>query len=356
MVNGGYGDYGSNSAKDKIISNSSTAAVVNGGAATLSKFGNDTKTLTVADTSVNAAPVNIVLKASLKQRIDSSSQIGYVVLDASELTSANSILTLGEIKTRAQTLFSTLESSDVTLPTESGKINFQREILLVNGQSVRFFEVNDGSLDEIKDISDSRLSFFSLAEVTAQQAVLGSSSGIKFQLDIIEGDQGLNALISQEQGSAAVLDFSAFSGLETVTGSLVLTRVASYDSVTGFDRTLDRAGSVRDALGAILRPGDDGYKEAAKFNLVSGLSNLRVDNMQTSTNDSIRITESTFLAPMATVNGEDFFAYAAASSDQLNHFKVLGTNLFGLEDLKYLGDRDFDDLVIGFAFSKISTI
>ena len=78
--------------------------------------------------------------------------------------------------------------------------------------------------------------------------------------------------------------------------------------------------------------------------------------MQTSTNDSIAITESTFLAPMATVNGDDFFAYAAASSDQLNHFKVLGTNLFGLEDLRGLGDRDYDDLVIGFAFSKISTI
>ena len=356
MINGGYGDYGSSSAKDKVISNSSAAAVVNGAAATLSKFGNDAKTLTVADASVDAAPVNIVLKASLKQRIDSSNQIGYVVLDASELASADSVLTLREIKTRAQTLFSTLESSDVTLPTESGKINFQREILLVNGQSIRFFEVNDGSLDEIKDINDSRLSFFSLAEVTAQQAVLGSSSGVKFQLDINESDQGLNALISQEQGSAAVLDFSAFSGVETVTGSLVLTREASYDSVTGFYRTLDRDGSVRDALGAILRPGDDGYKEAAKFNLVSGLSSLRVDNMQTSTNDSIAITESTFLAPMATVNGEDFFTYAAASSDQLNHFKVLGTNLFGLEDLRGLGDRDYDDLVIGFAFSKISTI
>ena len=78
--------------------------------------------------------------------------------------------------------------------------------------------------------------------------------------------------------------------------------------------------------------------------------------MQTSTNDSIRITESTFLAPMATVNGEDFFAYAAASSDQLNHFKVLGNNLFGLEDMRGLGDRDYDDLVIGFSFSQIAAI
>jgi hypothetical protein len=226
--------------------------------------------------------------------------------------------------------------------------------LLVNGQSLRFFEVSDGSLDEIKDASDGRLRFFSLAEVSAQQAFLSSSSGVQFQLDLLSGDQGLNALIGQEQGNAAVLDFSTFSGSETVTGSLVLAREASFDSVTGFYRTLDREGSVRDALGAILRPGDAGYRQAAQLNLVSGLSNLQVGNLQTSTNSALAIAESTFLAPMALVNGESYFAFAAASSDQLNHFKVLGNNLFGLEDMRGLGDRDYDDLVIGFKFNQLS--
>jgi hypothetical protein len=258
---------------------------------------------------------------------------------------------MAEIKARAQTLFSTLESSDVTLPTEAGKINFQREILLANGQSIRFFEVNDGTLDEVDSLSDGRLRFFSLSDVSAERAFLTSTSGVQFQLDLIASDQGLNALIGQEQGNAAVLDFSSFSGTETVTGSLVLAREASFDSLTGFYRTLDTEGSVRDSFGAILRPGDAGYKDAATLNLVSGLSNLKVGNRQTSTNSALAITESSYLAPMATVNGETYFAFAAASSDKLNHFKVLGTNLFGLEDLRGLGDRDFDDLMIGFNFS-----
>ena len=355
MVNGGFGDFGGGAA-DQRISNSSAAAVLDGAAATLTQVGTDAKTLTVADSSVSGAAVNLVLKASLKQRSGTANQIGYVVLDASELANADSVLTLGEMKSRAQTLFSTLESTDVTLSTDPSFTGFQREILLVNGQSVRFFEVSDGSLDEIKEMNDGRLRFFSLAEVTAQQAFLTSSSGVKFQLDLITSDQGLNALIGQEQGSAALLDFSTFSGTETVTGSMVLAREASYDSVTGFYRTLDMAGSVRDSLGAIVKPGDAGYTAAATLNLVSGLSNLRVGNLQTSVNADLRFTESTYLAPLATVNGATYFAFAAASSDKLNHFKVLGANLFGLEDMAGLGDRDYDDLVIGFRFSSMAAV
>ena len=355
MVNGGFGDFGGGAA-DQRISNSSAAAVLDGAAATLTQVGTDAKTLTVADSSVSGAAVNLVLKASLKQRSGTANQIGYVVLDASELANADSVLTLGEMKSRAQTLFSTLESTDVTLSTDPSFTGFQREILLVNGQSVRFFEVSDGSLDEIKEMNDGRLRFFSLAEVTAQQAFLTSSSGVKFQLDLITSDQGLNALIGQEQGSVALLDFSTFSGTETVTGSMVLAREASYDSVTGFYRTLDMAGSVRDSLGAIVKPGDAGYTAAATLNLVSGLSNLKVGNLQTSVNGNLGFTESTYLAPMATVNGATYFTFADASSDKLNHFKVLGTNLFGLEDMAGLGDRDYDDLVIGFRFSSMAAV
>jgi hypothetical protein len=300
------------------------------------------------------APINFVLKASLRQRSSSANQIGYVVFDPSEVASA-AAFSLEKIKARSQTLFSTLESSDVTLSADPSLMSFEREILLVNGQSVRFFEVADASLDDISSITDARLRFFSLGEFTGQQAFLTSSSGVQFQLNLLSSDQGLNALIGQEQGLTSVLDFSTFSGSETVIGSLVLAREASFDSITGFYRTLDLQGSVRDALGAILRPGDAGYSEAARFSLVSSLTSLRVGDRQSS-KAAISITESTFLAPMATVNGDTYFAFADASSDKLNHFKVLGNNLFGFEDMRGLGDRDYDDLVIGFSFSQIAAI
>jgi hypothetical protein len=356
-----YTDFGADEAGDQTIANTSAAAVVDGSLAQMTWL--DSSTLKVTDPSVSANTFNLVLKASLKERVSTSNQIGYIVLNPDELmldpADLEDLLTPAEIKERAQILFSTLESSDVTLASNPDQMGFEREILLVNGQSVRFFEVRDGSLDDINDlagINDPRLHFFSQL---GGSSVLASSSGVKFQLELLAGDQGMNAMIGQEQGSAAVLDFSNFSGTETVYGSLVLAREATYDSVTGFYRTVDTKGSVRNKDGDLLTPGIasfDDYKNAAIYNLVTGLSNLTVANRQTSTNSALAITESTYLAPMATVYGETYFAFAAASSDKLNHFKMLGTNLFGFEDLRGLGDRDFDDLVMGFKFLQNASL
>jgi len=334
--------------------------VVDSTMATLTKA--DSTTLRVADTTNQVAPINFVLKASLKQRTTTVNQIGYVVLESNE-AGAGTSLSLAAIKTRAQTLFSPLAAGDATLALARDTTRFQsqREILLVNGQSVRFFEVSNGTIDSVLDSNDARLRFFSMGEITSQtvgnemtqQSLLSSTTGVQIQLDLLASDQGLNALIGQEQGIAAVLDFSGFSGSETVIASLVMAREASYDSVTGFYRTLDTQGSVRDALGAILHPGDSGYTAAARLNLVAGLSSMTIANRQ-STTTSLSLSESSFLAPMATVNGATYFAFADASSDQLNHFRVLGTNLFGLEDLAGLGDRDYNDLVFGFNFTMAS--
>ena len=357
MADGGLGDYDTSLGS---ITNASTAAVVDSTMATLTKA--DTTTLRVADATNQVAPINFVLKASLKQRTTTVNQIGYVVLESNEAGAVTS-LSLAAIKTRAQTLFSPLAAGDATLALARDTTRFQsqREILLVNGQSVRFFEVSNGTIDSVLDSNDARLRFFSMGEITSQtvgnemtqQSLLSSTTGVQIQLDLLASDQGLNALIGQEQGTAAVLDFSSFSGLETVSASLVMAREASYDSVTGFYRTLDTQGSVRDALGAILHPGDSGYAAAARFNLVAGLSSMTIANRQ-STTTSLSLSESSFLAPMATVNGATYFAFADASSDQLNHFRVLGTNLFGLEDLAGLGDRDYNDLVFGFNFTMAS--
>ena len=357
MSDGGLGDYGTSLGS---ITNASTAAVVDSTMATLTK--EDSTTLRVADAINQVAPINFVLKASLKQRTTTVNQIGYVVLDSNEVGAGTS-LSLATIKTRAQTLFSPLAAGDVTLALarDTSRFQSQREILLVNGQSVRFFEVSNGTIDSVLDLNDARLRFFSMGEITSQtvgnemtqQSLLSSTTGVQIQLDLLASDQGLNALIGQEQGTAAVLDFSSFSGSETVIASLVMAREASYDSVTGFYRTLDTQGSVRDALGAILHPGDSGYAAAARLNLVAGLSSMTIANRQ-STTTSLSLSESSFLAPMATVNGATYFAFADASSDQLNHFRVLGTNLFGLEDLAGLGDRDYNDLVFGFNFTMAS--
>lgn len=266
-----------------------------------------------------------MLGAILSGRPDSSNQIGDVVLEA----------------------------SDVTL---AAGISFDREILLVNGQSVRFFEVVDASLADLTSAGDTRLRFFSPAAPASSNRSVGfaSPSGVTIALDLLDTDQGLDALIGQEQGLAPVLDFTAFSAAQSVEGTVVLSREADFDAITGFYRALDAQGTVRDAAGNLVRPGEANYRQAAlrADNLVTELQGLRVGDNQSSA-ASVTITESSFLAPFAQVRGRTFFAYAGANADGISHFRTLGTNLFGLEDTFGGGDRDFDDHVIGFNFNQL---
>jgi hypothetical protein len=113
---------------------------------------------------------------------------------------------------------------------------------------------------------------------------------------------------------------------------------------------------VRTASGDVLRPEDAGYAAEAirAENRVDSLSGMSIGNKQTSSK-AIALSETTFLAPFAQVNGNTFFGFAAANTDGISHFRVLGTNMFGLEDMLGGGDRDFDDNVLVFQFDTIAS-
>jgi len=307
--------------------------------------------LKASDPINTSASASFFLKASLQTLPSSANQIGYLVLEESQVASAAS-LDLDTIRKQSQILFSTLENSDVMLPSGT---TFTKDILLLNNQNVRFFEVADGTLDQLTSSMDPRLSFFTATLKDQSSAEFSSSSGVRFILNLQDSNQGLSSLIGQEQGTAAVLDFSSFTTGETVKGTLHMGREASFDSVTGFYRTLDSMGSVRTASGDVLRPEDVGYAAAAirAENRVDSLSGMTIGNKQT-TSKAIELSETSFLAPFAEVKGNTFFGFAAANTDKISHFRVLGTNMFGLEDILGGGDRDFDDNVLVFKFDTIA--
>ena len=227
---------------------------------------------------------------------------------------------------------------------------------MINGQSLRFFEVQDASLDQLTNLGDSRFSYLNPVDLGNGQVFLPSSSGIGFSLGILTGDPGLNALIGQAQAQAPVLDLSALTATQSLQGSIAMGREAEYNSVVGFYRSLDAQGTIVAADGLTrLRPGDLGYGEAAlrTDNLVSQLGNLSLANNQTSSINFADVTGGSFLAPYALVNGNTFFAYGAANGDGISHFRSLGNNLFGLEDIAGGGDLDYDDMVIGFNFTSL---
>ena len=48
--------------------------------------------------------------------------------------------------------------------------------------------------------------------------------------------------------------------------------------------------------------------------------------------------------------GNTFFSFAAANVDGCNHFKYLGPNKVGFEDLLGGGDQDHNDLIVDLNF------
>ena len=302
--------------------------------------------------AANTSPAAVALQASLTSRATTATEIGYVILNDGESTAV--VDDLNAFKARAKTLFSSLEYDDIVLEST---MQFEREFLLRNGQNIRFFAVSDATIDDLSGLDDSRLSFFdSSIDSLTGQASFFNANGVAFKLSLLEGDQDLSALIAQEQTIAPLLDFTAFTNNETVSGSIVQSREADYDAITGFYRVLDTSGSVRAADGSLLTPGDAGYAAAAlrEPNQVATFSNLSVADGQSSSTD-FSLQDSGTFAPFAQVNGNTFFAFSEANADGLSHFRSLGTNLFGLEDQLGGGDLDYDDHIIGFTFTGLNS-
>jgi hypothetical protein len=349
LIDGGYGD------KDGLVNGTivdpSVAGFVD---LTNLRFSSAGSGIVTVGDPTSAAPASVSLRATLSSRPSSSNEIGYVVLNASEVpTSAALLADLTWLRGRARTLFSSLESTDVTLPAGS---SFDRDIQLINGQSIRFFEVQDASLDQLTSLADSRFTLFTSGDFANGQVAFSSNSGVRFSLNLLPSDPGLNALISQAQGQAAVLDLSAFTTAQSLSGTLAIAREADFNSVAGFYRTLDAAGTVLGADSITrFRPGDSGYTAAAlrTDNIIGQLGNLSVGDNQTTTRSFSGVNGGTFLAPFAQVNGNSFFTFGGANTDRLSHFRSLGNNLFGFEDTLGGGDKDYDDMVIGFSFTNV---
>jgi predicted extracellular nuclease/phosphodiesterase/alkaline phosphatase D-like protein len=348
LIDGGYGD--KDGAQNGVIVDPSFAGFSDLG--NLKFTQNNSGIVTISDPT-NPSPAAVNIKATLNSRAESSNQIGYVVLDRLEVARSASLLSdINWLRGRARTFVSNLESNDVTLP---GNISFDRDIQLINGQSLRFFEVADATLEELGSLSDSRFRFLAPDQFGNNQVGFSSTSGVRLSLNLMPQDPGISALISQAQGIAPVLDLTGFTTSQSLSGSVVLGREADLDSVIGFYRTLDAAGTVIAADGITrLKPGDRGYTETAlqPFNRSNQLGNFSVADGQTTSRNFTGLTGGTFLAPFAQVNGNTFFAFGAANADGISHFRVLGNNLFGMEDLLGGGDRDFDDLVFGFSVSQ----
>ncbi|WP_114993186.1 DUF4114 domain-containing protein [Synechococcus sp. UW179A] len=147
-------------------------------------------------------------------------------------------------------------------------------------------------------------------------------------------------------------DADAASGV-VVTGSF--SRSAEDDSILQWYSVSDAEGTLVDPLsGSILKPSEPGYAEAASRR--ADLINNNTLELINSVITPFRITleSGSIYAPLITnqTSGEQYFAFAEANADGLEHYTGFGTNSWGLEDIFGGGDRDYDDMIVRFSLSS----
>ena len=238
-------------------------------------------------------------------------------------------------------------------------MKFQRDINLINGQKLMFFEIVDNTLEAMLksgslDSSFRTLDVTKLTDSTASAIKGGSSVNLKLTTDV----SGLGELISSEMGEAPIFDFTSLAG-KTIMGDVLVAREALYNSTLGFYKLERNDGAVRDPItNTLIRPGQDGYAAVAlrSENLFTGFGALATDNRTTKALTLNPFTDAGLLAPFARVanTGETYFSFSAANSDQLSHIRMLGSGVVGLEDIKGGGDGDCDDLIASFNFKIVA--
>ena len=298
--------------------------------------------------------VPVLLRARVNQRAKGVAHLGMVVLDAGE-TLAD--LNPTELARRSRRLISSLAARDgLAVGGSTGECT----ISLMSDQTLLILEEADGA-GLTSNGATANPTWLNLragpmdpgAGTGLQQAWATGSNGLELELNLLATPYlGLRDLVAAEQGRAPLLDFTAL-GDQPLTLNVRVLRDAALDTTAGFYRILDRDGAVRDPIsGAILRPGDGGYGAAALASALRGgpLDGLRTAQGQVSQRQGT-LQEESLLAPYAQVAGDGtYFGFAAANPDGIQHLLMLGSNVFGFEDLRGGGDRDFNDLVISIAF------
>ena len=354
FIDGGYGD--KDGIKNGIIIDPSTAGTVE----LAPKFTSNGSTLTVADSADLISPAAIIVRATISTNASSVNQIGYVAFNSND---SSTLITYDLLKERAELLFANLENSSVPsgVPNVTG-FNFSKNISVINGQKLVFFELVDTTLEQLLAQSSSLTNFGTSLKIldltnTDNTSSVASNGGTSIKLNLINDALGLGDIIAIESNNSPIFDFTSLSGI-SLTGSVTVAREAFYNSSIGFYKIERADGTVLDKLtGALVAPSDARYKEVAlrSDNLFNGFGSLSISANGTSTAAPIAtFKDAGMIAPYGNVSitGETFFAFAKANSDGLNHFRTLGTNVLGFEDTKGGFDLDHDDLILNFNFNQ----
>ena len=371
------GDYGDNDVdiNGKTSLSPTTAATID----LKPTFNAQTSALKISDPNDTISKAAITVRVTISSTANSVNQIGYIALNSDE----DETLTYDLISQRGSIILSNLENHGTP---DVSDLSLAKDISLINGQKLIFFEVIDTTLESLLDNYSSFDEFGSSFEMLDLKNVNHSKAeanknGNTITISLIDGISDINNLISSEMGIDPILDFSGLAGSE-ISGTVSLLRESNYDSIVGFYKIENSMGAVlNQENNTLIFPGENGYRDIALrkdniFNSFGTLSTRSINSNTTyvessdgsskiinknssspSNRNLLRNTIESFsnvdmIAPYAEIinTGNTFFSFNEANSDGLSHFRDFGAGTIGLEDILNGGDQDYDDLIISFDF------
>ncbi len=250
-----------------------------------------------------------------------------------------------------------------------------REIALDPSKIYEFFEVQDGSINDVqqqiaagKIPTNVRLaqpdasgnSLFTVTPNSTNDGYKVSVNNDELVLNItkLAGATPIVPIGAKSQGLAQgrTIDLTDYSG-KTLKADIVSKSDAVYNNNIGFYAVEDAIGTIKTAAGT-FKPGDANYAIEAIKSAVLSANKTDSKSNQDLVGGKIYApvlvaqgTLSDFVSKNPTNGGDGnaihaYFNYLGANPDKVDHFRLLGDNTFGVEDLYGGGDRDFNDLVI----------
>ncbi len=262
---------------------------------------------------------------------------------------------------RAQSIFSSLGNSDFDKQWDG---NSQRFLNITPGDKLGFLKIDNDTIDSVKNdlLAGKQPTNISLsiptANGTAPLALAATTNGYNISFNNlvlnVQPIDNLDPSIGsglQRKSEGQVIDFRS-----TIQATVDLRIVgdANYNNFVAFYEVEDEQGTLANGL----KPKDAGYAKAA---IESALFKSRFKSQE---EKNLSVSGVKILAPIVVANGtfDDFlkqnpqnkansnihayFNYIGANTDNFDHFRLLGDNKFGVEDLYGGGDRDFNDVII----------
>jgi Calx-beta domain/Domain of unknown function (DUF4114) len=279
---------------------------------------------------------------------------------------------------RAQVVFSSLGDDPIDSNFDR---NSQRHLNFKSDEHVEFMMIADDTLSRVKtdlaanktptsvlfSIPEANTDSSSPAKFTAlpnnggyqidwEDGAVETSSPADFN-DMVMRVEVLNNVTTpvgndlQIQSQGSVMDLRSSAG-KTLKVDTNCTSDAAYNNNIGFYAVEDDQGTLANGL----KPSDAGYAEAA-------IKGALLRCFKTESKSDLAIEGGKIYAPVVIANGSfddylknnpqnqasggvhAYFNYIGANTDNVDHFRVLGDNKFGVEDLYGGGDKDYNDVV-----------